>query len=170
MPGGLGELGVWPSSPGWFVAATAGMAVLQALALRWLASRAAAGGSMRPGWRALLAAAVLTFAAERVAFTAAERTGRRDVVRATQVVPFYPVLVGVDLARRCSAPGVTPAAPPPDIAFAPEAPRWNVLWIVLDSWRADAMTPSLTPVAEALGRRATVFRDHTSGGDATRYP
>ena len=165
MPGGLGELGVWPSSPGWFVAATAGMAVLQATALWWLADR----GVARPGWRTLAAAVLLSFATERLVFTVAERTGRRDVVRATQVVPFYPVLVGVDLARRWSAPAVTPAAPPPDIAFAPDAPRWNVLWIVLDSWRADAMTPSLTPVAEALGRRATVFRDHTSGGDATRY-
>lgn len=173
MPGGLAELGVWPSSPGWFAAAVVALAAMQGAGLVWLArrtgARVRAGRPIRPGWAALIGALAVTFAAERLAFTAAERSGRRDVVRASQVVPFYPVLVGVDLARRWSTSGDVPAAPPPPVAFAPDAPRWNVLWIVLDSWRADAMTPALTPVAEALGRRSSVFLDHTSGGDATRY-
>jgi membrane-anchored protein YejM (alkaline phosphatase superfamily) len=173
MPGGLGELGVWPASPGWFVTAVAALALLQGLALLWLAQRVAArvgaGLPVHPGWRALLVAVLLTFTAERLAFTMAERSGRREVIRASRVVPFYPVLVGIDLARRWTATPAPSSAPPPAIAFAPDAPRWNVLWMVLDSWRADAMTPALTPVAEALGRRSSVFLDHTSGGDATRY-
>ncbi len=173
MPGALGELGVWPAAPGWFIAATAAVAVLQAVMLWWLARcvrrRHETGRSFSPGWTALLAATAVALAAERLSFTAAAHTGRREVVRAMQVVPFYPVLVGVDLARRWSPTAGTPTAPPPPVEFAADAPRWNVLWVVLDSWRGDAMTPALTPVAEALGRRSTVYRAHTSGGDATRY-
>ncbi len=148
------------------------MAVLDGLLLRRLCARPA---RPRHGWRWLAGATLIVLVAERGAFLAAERWGRRDVVRMLYLVPFYPTLVGSDLAGAAPAlttalsPRDTPAVAPPPVAFREDAPRWNVLWIVLDSWRADAMTPELTPAITALGDRSTVFRSHTSGGDATRY-
>ena len=173
MPGGLAELGVWPAAPvvrrrGGRARCPAGRGARVARAagrrsppgrppgpsgvghpdrcarrdVRRRADDLHAGGALRPARRRA-----------RVAGRALlPRPGRRRS-RAPIVVPS----------------GDLPAAPPPPVAFTPDAPRWNVLWIVLDSWRADAMTPALTPVAEALARRSSVFLDHTSGGDATRY-
>lgn len=177
VPGALAELGVRPASPAGLAAALAGVALADGLALGWLArraSRAPSGGAR--GWWGLALVAFVLVVAERSAFLLAERAGRRDVVRMVHLVPFYPTLVGNDLRR--VAPGVAATLgsagaavrpPPPPVRFAADAPRWNVLWIVLDSWRADALTPALTPVVDALGQRASVFRAHTSGGDATRY-
>jgi membrane-anchored protein YejM (alkaline phosphatase superfamily) len=88
------------------------------------------------------------------------------------LVPFYPTLAD-EVWPRITSPapvhGTLAPRPPPVVRFAPDAPRWNILWIVLDSWRADAMTPDLTPTVWALGRQSAVFRSHTSGGNATRY-
>ncbi len=180
VPGALAELGVRPASPRALVAVLVLVALLDGLVLRWLVRREAARLHDRRGgaraWWWLATASLVLLVAERGLFFHAERTGRRDVVRLAHLVPFYPTLVSSDLAR--AAPAVaaalsrSPDAPrpePPPVRFAPDAPRWNVLWIVLDSWRADAMTPELTPVVSALARRGWVFRAHTSGGDATRY-
>src|SRR5262245_1197097 len=174
VPGPLSDLGIRPASPWALVAVIVVLAVLDGLLLQWLARRPAGHTGRR--WLLLATAALTLVVAERALFHAADRSGRRDVVRMINLVPFYPTLVGSDLAR--AAPALTdalsssaepPSPPPPPVAFRPDAPRWNVLWIVLDSWRADAMTPELTPVVTALARRSTTFRSHTSGGDSTRY-
>ena len=179
VPGALSELGVWPASPGGLVAVLVLLALLDGWLLRWLAppatrSAGSHGAARRWGWLAATALTVLI--AERGLFLAAERSGRRDIVRMVSLVPFYPTLMSSDLARAAPAVAATLSGPaggagpaPPPVSFRPDAPHWNVLWIVLDSWRADAMTPDLTPVVSALARRSTVFRAHTSGGDATRY-
>jgi len=174
VPGALRDLGIWPSSPWALTAVIVALAVLDGLLLRWFVSRP--NGRTGRRWLLLATAALVLLVAERALFLAAERSGRRDVVRMMNLVPFYPTLVGSDLARAIpalaaalSSNDVPAGPPPPPVAFRPDAPRWNVLWIVLDSWRADAMTPDLTPVVTALARRSTTFRSHTSGGDSTRY-
>jgi uncharacterized protein len=180
VPGALAELGVRPASPRALVAVLVLAALLDGIVLGWLARRQTArphdGRGAGRGWWWLTATAIVVLVAERGLFLRAERTGRRDVVRLVHLVPFYPTLVCNDLAHAAPVVAAALAPPadtvrpqPPPVRFAPDAPHWNVLWIVLDSWRADAMTPQLTPVIAALGRRASVFRAHTSGGDATRY-
>lgn len=47
--------------------------------------------------------------------------------------------------------------------------RPNVLVIVIDSLRADMLTPEVMPHTTALARTARVFRDHLSSGNATRF-
>jgi membrane-anchored protein YejM (alkaline phosphatase superfamily) len=174
VPGALAELGVRPASPTGLLVVVAVVAVAEGLVLHGLAGHARLVGRGR-GWRWLAATTLLLLVAERGLFWQADRAGRRDVVRMARLVPFHPALLGSDLATVAPAlaglapPPASAPAPVPPVRFAPDAPHWNVLWIVLDSWRADAMTPSLTPAIAALGARSSVFRNHTSGGDATRY-
>ncbi|MCG8473156.1 MAG: DUF3413 domain-containing protein [Desulfobacterales bacterium] len=44
----------------------------------------------------------------------------------------------------------------------------NVLVIALDSWRSDSMTPEITPIINDFSRNALEFKEHYSGGNATR--
>ena len=174
LPGGLAEFGVWPTSPLWLAAALAATVAFEVLALRWFVTREAAclpPTRPAPCWRWLVAGALTVVVLERTCLLTAERSGQRDVVRMASVVPFYPTLAGdLWLGLAGSSPVHATPAPRalPVVQFARDAPRWNVLWIVLDSWRADAMTPDLTPTVWALGRDGAVFRSHTSGSNSTR--
>ena len=44
----------------------------------------------------------------------------------------------------------------------------NILFVVIDSWRFDALDETITPNVQRLADRSLVFRDHQSGGSATR--
>ncbi len=180
LPGAFAQLGIWPPSPVLLLGAVAAVALLDALALRWLAARAdlqpGDGRAAARGWVWLAAAMLALIVLERGIFLVSQQRGRRDVLRMARLVPFYPTLVGHDLpllwTRRFAPGGEIPdiaPAPPPPIRFAPDAPRWNILWIVLDSWRADMLSAELTPAMWELARHARLFRAHTSGGNATRY-
>jgi len=50
---------------------------------------------------------------------------------------------------------------------APSA-RPNVLFVVVDSWRADALNPEATPNLARLAAESQRFTNHVSGGNATR--
>lgn len=50
----------------------------------------------------------------------------------------------------------------------PPEKKLNVLILVLDSWRYDAMTPEITPGIDAFSKTATMASQHYSGGNATR--
>ena len=43
------------------------------------------------------------------------------------------------------------------------------MWIVVESWRADTLTPDNTPNIWRFSRQAQVFRQHLSGGNSTRF-
>ena len=50
----------------------------------------------------------------------------------------------------------------------PASNRPNIIFIVIDSWRADALDARVTPNIDAFARRSVRFMDHQSGGNATR--
>ena len=58
-----------------------------------------------------------------------------------------------------------PLAP---LACAPRAPLLNVLYVVIDAMRADALTPEVAPRMAEFARGAVRFDRHYSGGNATR--
>jgi hypothetical protein len=58
----------------------------------------------------------------------------------------------------------------PRAALSCTAPssRPNVLFVVVDSWRADALKPEVTPNLARLAEESQLFTNHVSGGNATR--
>src|SRR5947208_604313 len=104
-----------------------------------------------------------------------------DVTRSARLVPLYQPFTVRHLLRRYTRirlddrPAVAhvsgtralryPRAP---LRFAAPARRPNIVWIVLDSWRADTFTPENTPEMWRLGLRSQVFLHHVSGGNSTR--
>ena len=53
--------------------------------------------------------------------------------------------------------------------LAEDAPRPNVLVVVIDSLRADMLAPEIMPHLSEFARGARTFRDHVSSGNATRF-
>ena len=53
--------------------------------------------------------------------------------------------------------------------IAPHGPRPNILILVIDSLRRDALTPERMPRLSAWAEQARIFANHTSGGNGTRF-
>ena len=49
------------------------------------------------------------------------------------------------------------------------ARRPNIIYIVIDSFRSDMMTPEVTPELFEFSKKAAVFKNHYSGGNCTRF-
>ncbi len=75
--------------------------------------------------------------------------------------------LGVGAALRRSADSVLnyPLAP---LRCDPPSPKLNVLLVVIDGMRADALTPAVAPTLSAFARDAVRFDAHYSGGMASR--
>ena len=139
----------------------------------------------RPARRSLALVGVVLglVVTERLAYVAGETFTIRDITRQAGLIPFYePLRVRRALDRRAAAlPGLPDAARPPDpgsLLSYPRAPllgrvqrdrRWNVVWIVVESWRFDVFTPDNTPHIWAFSRKGQVFQRHLSGGNSTRF-
>lgn len=81
--------------------------------------------------------------------------------------------LGVDVPRSKFAAGSVPSGlnyPRAPLTFVQPSrtARENVLVLVVDSWRADALTQRATPNLARLAQESVQFEDHHSGGNATR--
>src|SRR5262249_37348950 len=74
---------------------------------------------------------------------------------------------GVAAALRTPAAGELsyPLAP---LRCAPRGPVHNILLVVIDGMRADALTPDVAPRLEQFARGAARFDHHGSGGNPSR--
>ena len=59
--------------------------------------------------------------------------------------------------------------PHESLSLPQDGPRPNILVVVIDSLRADALRPEVMPTATRLALRGRSFRDHMSTGNATRF-
>lgn len=139
----------------------------------------------RPGWRVpvlAVACALVLITTEKLAFAYANFYDRLEVTRYQRLFPLYrPLLLDQTIERHLGwekpPPLVTATAPSGGLLHYPagtvdfetDAPRWNIVWIVVESWRADSLNEELMPALTAFGRRAKVFDRHYSGGNATRF-
>ena len=185
-------------TPGGIQSMDAGGKTYQSFALRiggtiafeWFALLVAR--KAEPLWRRLAPArprraawiAALLFVAvaggERLAFSFANLADYQPIISAHNTFPFYgrtrmrkfAGLFGLEQRKEARVEfdqeGHGLRYPLKPLEFAPDAKKWNVLWLVSESWRADTLNPTVMPAADAFADRALRFRNHFSGGNGTR--
>jgi len=141
----------------------------------WLAPR-------RPRRAAWLAFAAFMTAAggERLAFSFASLLDFRPIVVAHDTFPCYgrtrirklASWMGFEMKREDEVKLALAAGnvryPREPLRLADDRPRWNVVWLVAESWRADTLVPDVMPETDEFARGALRFRQHVSGGNGTR--
>jgi membrane-anchored protein YejM (alkaline phosphatase superfamily) len=132
-------------------------------------------------WLALVAIVLGLVAAERLTFAAGDLFDVSGIARQTRLVPLYEPLRLREVRQRLRIRGDAGALiydPNESGLNYPRAPvvgkigadhRWNVVWILVESWRADTFTADNTPNIWRFSRHAQVFRQHLSGGHSTRF-
>lgn len=175
-PGGLESMGADQSA--WVTVAVALALVLgaNALLLRWARSRPPA----RPLVRAVVAVLLLCALGERVVYGISHFTGRVDVVNAAVAIPLYQPTtfrhaaqaLGFTPAPRQTAsvhaPSGTLSYPRAALRIEPPARLPNIVWLVAESLRADALDPKVMPATSAFATSALRFDHHYSSGNGTR--
>lgn len=152
-------------------------------ALEWWIFRLAAGFGHRRRWGVALATvSLLAFAASQVLHIAGYEANDTRITALTPQLPFYypltshrnAVKYGDHLAmirEVGDGGGGTGSLRYPLAAVRCEVPAGrqppNILLLMLESWRADAMNPVVTPRMHAFSRSASVFTRHFSAGNAT---
>lgn len=166
----------------WLLLALALAAVfaLQYGLLRWLAAKP----RWRVGGRWLLALGVLLFLYSHVCHMWAAANAYQPVMQLKRYLPlFYPAtststmrrLGWVDEAALQQQKLMSLGAGASDFHYPLQAlqtqvvaePR-NIVFLVIDSWRADAFNAEVTPNLWRYAQRGQVFERHYSGGNATR--
>jgi membrane-anchored protein YejM (alkaline phosphatase superfamily) len=166
-PGGLASLGMQRGEALALALGAGAVVAAEALGLAFLALRARPG---RPGLpvaalaKGFLAATVLLFSAERATYVSALAAGWRAPVRAAEALPGSPVEEALR-TRLTYEPRLRPTLAP--LRTRPVADPPSILWIVVESWRADALAPDAMPATWRFAQGATRFTNHRSGGNWT---
>ena len=170
----------WVAAALVFAVAIAFEATLAGMLWRWLAARPSAGG------RWVAAALAGGWVASQALHVWADATGYSAITRFTPTIPlYYPQtakrqlaklgLVDPERVRQASllrrGAGVDegelryPLAP---LDCREPAQKPNVLWIVVDGLRPDAIDPALAPAFDRLRAQSQYFADHWSAGNSSR--
>ncbi len=182
--GGLASLGTSASTVRSLVLLASGCLLLH-LAWMWLCGRTVRPDCVRfvPGrrsYRALGALFLVLALGERVAYGISEVRAYTPILAASDAFPFYGRLTFRSLAARLGfesqrEPSLElaqgdgnlryPLAP---LEVRPPSRPLNVVWLVAESLRADALTPEIMPQSSAFAARALRAPQHYSGGNGTR--
>jgi membrane-anchored protein YejM (alkaline phosphatase superfamily) len=54
------------------------------------------------------------------------------------------------------------------LRLSPDRRKYNIVWLVAESWRRDMLDPEIMPATWAFAGKATGFTQHYSGGNGTR--
>ncbi|MBM3990228.1 MAG: DUF3413 domain-containing protein [Planctomycetes bacterium] len=152
-------------------------------AWRWLAG-SQHGAARAQRWRkpASIAIAMLVCAVgvEKSIYAGAELQQDARVSAVSRAFPLYPRVSVVPMLPEPLAAELGPSVPIESegakLAYprewpvlAPNGPRPNVLFLVIDSWRGDMAGADSTPALAARAQAARTFEDHYSGGNGTRF-
>lgn len=150
--------------------------------LAWLAwrcvQRISPSGAIAKRVAIAIALSTLTFHGIHIWADAVAQDG---IVKQTEVLPFRYAATAKRMLRRMGV-DVRPrpelkvadngdeglAYPLQPVECTSAAPTPNFIFIVIDSWRFDALGPSVTPNLHAFANRTARFTNHFSGGNATR--
>ncbi len=111
----------------------------------------------------------------------ADAVAKRSIVEQTEILPFRYAATAKRMLRRWGIEVRTGASMSASIdandglsyplrPLVCEAPasKPNIIYIVVDSWRFDAVNPKVTPNLHAFADKTVRFENHFSGGNATR--
>jgi len=165
-----------------FTGIALGFVALQTV-LWFAATRARVGAQLVPlrSWRAALVGLgvfLVLGLGERATYAVSYAVHRNSVLETAHAFPLYLPTRARNLTR---ALGIQS----PDEAVALEASRgvidyplrplqrvdhrrYNIVWLVSESLRADALDPEIMPATTAFAARALRFNQHYSGGNNTR--
>jgi membrane-anchored protein YejM (alkaline phosphatase superfamily) len=144
----------------------------------WLAARMVRRRGRRAGI-ALAASLATLFVLHNGIYAWANAAAYTPITSQTRILPGYRPLTAKRWLRKHGlmphsqapvhlAAGVGLAYPRAELDCAAPAPTRNVLFVVIDSWRADALDPEVTPNLAGLAAESQRFTNHFSGGNATR--
>lgn len=159
----------------------AGAAALALAAVQWGLARLAwrwLPADPRPLLRRGLAAALAVMAGGQLVTAWGDARGDRAVIGQWTYLPWaQPITarrqlhrLGVQTVQQHGLPPVGPVLRYPAQPLRCQShSRPNVLMVVIESLRADALDPQVMPVAWQLAARSRVYTRHISTGNATRY-
>lgn len=176
----FGGLGIGPAE------IAGGVALLAAIiALEWWIFRKAAAVRARKRWVVgLVAASLVAFAGSQVLHIAAYEANDSRITAMTPQLPFYyPVTSHQNAVKYGDEIGLIREATGSGAAGGPQSLRYplkevtcdvpedeqppNILVVLLESWRFDAMDSVVTPEMHDFSKRSSVFVNHFSTGNST---
>lgn len=186
-PGGVESMG-GDAQTKLHVATTLGAVVLAQVGLAVAAARLAgtrfvstlADRLSRRRGLALALAVIACGAGERVAYGVTALDGQGPLQEIAGTVPLYLPCTFGHFARRYGLTGDDDDGAPRlrevraiqyplhPLQLAAERPRWNVVWLVAESLRADMVDPRVMPSTHAFAQQAQWFQNHLSAGNGTR--
>ncbi|KRW62559.1 sulfatase-like hydrolase/transferase [Pseudomonas sp. TTU2014-080ASC] len=124
---------------------------------------------------------LLVTSAERLTYSMSHFYGYSPVLESAQATPFYQPLtmrrlleqrLGLERPQHLEVDGVELKGQlrypqEPLKVIAPQKPL-NLVWLVAESWRADALNPKVMPQTYGFANQAQNFTRHYSGGNGTR--
>lgn len=129
-----------------------------------------------------LALALFFIVADKAAYAVADLYNVRDVTRYNRLFPLYQRATVKHFARKHlgirTDPDDTLAVrhrtgtlvyPREPLVRNPAGQSPNIIWIVVDAWRFDMLDADVSPNIHEFSKSALVFKNHYSGGNATRF-
>jgi membrane-anchored protein YejM (alkaline phosphatase superfamily) len=126
---------------------------------------------------------ILAIAADKGVYAVGDLYDLRGVTRMTKILPLYqPLVIGRSLERRfgftvARGESLIDELPADSVmhypleapAFPENGPRWNILLIVIESWRFDMLNAETTPFLDRFRAESVYFSRHYSGGNSSRF-
>ncbi|MDG2305244.1 MAG: DUF3413 domain-containing protein [Candidatus Binatia bacterium] len=170
---------------GWTMYLQSSLLVLAIVAIqyfwaRWIWRRLESGGGLRRG-RSLAAALVMIFIAQGLLHAWANASATTVITRQARTLPGYLQITADKQFKRLGVEsrasdlrvgdiqrGSALNYPRAELNCHTSEPPLNLVIIVIDGWRADALTPRATPNLMRLAEQSQRYDDHVAGGSATR--
>ena len=123
----------------------------------------------------------LAFSSQGVVYGMSSFKGHSSVLAAARAFPFY---IPITFRRVLKASGLQPSRNPSfemksgkslqlrypllPVERKKESKRYNIVWLVAESLRADMVTEEIMPASWGLAQKGVHFQNHYSGGNGTR--
>lgn len=125
---------------------------------------------------------VFVLLADKLSFAFADLYGNTQIVRYSKTFPLYQSFTikkiaikffgfNVDAQNKIKITKSESALnyPLEPLQFQSNGEKLNFVWIVIDAFRNDMLTDSVTPNIREFANRSQWFANHQSGGNATRF-